>query len=220
MLLYDANSPGPNPATVRQFVLERSGLSMDVTHIDLQNLANREPDYVNNVNARGEVPALRLKDGSVITEITAICAYFDEVAEGGTSLFGDTPEERAETNMWTRRLYGEVLLPAVTWWRGTDDAIAFFKGNRLPATDAMPWMKAQAERGLEQLNKDLEGRTFIAGDRMTMADILMNSFMTPMSFVIPWLTRPDLENVQRWREMMAARPSSQQMMEPLPTKIG
>lgn len=220
MLLYDANSPGPNPATVRQFVLERGGLSMDVTHVDLQNLANRDSDYVSNVNARGEVPALRLDDGSVITEITAICAYLDEIAEGGASLFGDTPEERAETNMWVRRVYGEVLLPAVTWWRGTDDAIAFYKGNRLPATEAMAWNKAQAERGLERMNIDLEGKTFFAGDRMTMADIIVNAFMTPMSFVTPWLDRPDLENVRRWRDMMAARQSSQQMMEPLPNKIG
>lgn len=220
MLLFDTNSPGPNPVTVRQFVLERGGLSMDVEHVDLANLANREPDYLNTVNSRGEVPALRLDSGTIITEITAICAYFDEVAEGGESLFGSTPEERAETNMWTRRVYGEIAYPMVTWWRGSDMAAQFYRGHRLTASDAQAWMKAQAERGLTQLDKDLIGRTFIAGDRFSMADILLNAFLSTMTFVVPWCERPDLENVARWRATMGGRPSSQQMMEPLPSKIG
>lgn len=220
MKLYDTNAPGPNPVTVRQFILERGGLKMEVNHIDLAGLENRGEAYTSTVNARGEVPALRLDDGTVITEITAICAYLDEVAEGGTSLFGNNAEERAITNMWVRRVYGEIAFPFATWWRGTDGAIAFYQGHRVPATDAQDWMKGQAEKGLAQLDNDLEGRTFIAGDRLTMADILLNSFISTMSFAIPWLDRPDLKNFTAWRETMAARPSSQAMMEPLPAQVG
>jgi hypothetical protein len=41
MILYDANAPGPNPVTVRLFILERGGLAFDVETIDLANLENR-----------------------------------------------------------------------------------------------------------------------------------------------------------------------------------
>lgn len=57
------------------------------------SLENRRLAFRTNVNARGELPALRLDDGTVLTEITAICKYLDEVAEGGTSLYGDTAQE-------------------------------------------------------------------------------------------------------------------------------
>ena len=73
MILYDANAPGPNPVTVRLFAHERGGLGFDVVTIDLVGLENRKRPYLTGVNARGEVPALRLDDGSVLTEITAIC---------------------------------------------------------------------------------------------------------------------------------------------------
>ncbi|MCG8463706.1 MAG: glutathione S-transferase N-terminal domain-containing protein, partial [Xanthomonadales bacterium] len=75
MIFYDANAPAPNPATVRQFIIERGGINLDVEHIDINNLENRRDEYLNNVNERGELPALRLDDGTVITEITAICTY-------------------------------------------------------------------------------------------------------------------------------------------------
>lgn len=49
MLLYDGNAPGPNPVTVRHFILERGGLTLDVQQIDLAHLANREADDVESV---------------------------------------------------------------------------------------------------------------------------------------------------------------------------
>src|ERR1700730_14883932 len=117
MILYDANAPAPNPMTVRLFILERGGLTMDVVSVDLINLENRGRHFRETVNSRGELPALRLDNGWVITEITAICGYLDEVAVGGRSLFGTTPETRAITRMWTRRVYLEICHPFVNWWR-------------------------------------------------------------------------------------------------------
>lgn len=219
MLLYDSNAPGPNPVVVRQFILERGGLELDVTHVDLAGLANRGDDYRNTVNSRGEVPALRLEDGTVITEISAICALLDEVAAGGTSLFGASPQDRAVTNMWTRRAYLEICSPAVTWFRGTDMARDFYQGHRLHAGEAKGWMKSQTERGLERFDSDLAGRTFLCGDRFSMADIMLYAFLVTLDPVTPWLVRPDLTNLTRWRETMAARPSSTAMLNPLPERI-
>ena len=49
------------------------------------------------------MPALELDNGDIIAEITCICEYLDD-RDGGSSLIGTTPEERAETRMWVRRI--------------------------------------------------------------------------------------------------------------------
>jgi len=212
MILYDANAPGPNPVTVRLFVLERGGLSLDVETVDLASLANRAKAYRSTVNARGEVPALRLDNGKIITEITAICGYFDEVAKGGRRLFGETPEERAEIHMWTRRMYLEICHPAVTWWRGTDAGENLYRGTRVLFPEAKRNNRLLAEQGLNQLDDDLEGKAFIAGDRITMADIMLFGFMGSMIAAIPWYNPPGRKNVAAWYDRMAKRESAQKMM--------
>lgn len=215
MILYDANAPGPNPVTVRLFVLERGGLDLDVKTIDLANLENRSKAYKDEINARGEVPALRLDDGRVLTEITAICEYVDEVAKGGRSLLGDTPEERALTRMWTRRVDLEIAEPMTTWWRGTSDAAVFYRGHRVLMPEAQASMRKLAERGLDQLDKDLAGRDFICGNNVMLADILLYGFMATVGSVTPWSNPPERLNVHAWFKRMSERAAVQQAFQPL-----
>jgi glutathione S-transferase len=221
LIFYDAKQPGPNPTVVRLFVHERRGLRFDVELIDLAGLENRKPAYRNTINARGEVPALRLDNGRIITEITAICGYFDEVAEGGQRLFGDTPEDRAEIHMWTRRAYLEVVLPFVSWWRGTEAAENAYRGHRILMPEAKRSNRLLADQGLNQFDEDLEGKIFIAGDNLTMADIMLYGFMGPVTATgeVPWLNVPQRPNVAAWFDRMAAREASQKIMSPLPARV-
>lgn len=105
---------------VRLFILERGGFDITVQSIDIFTLENRKPPYTTLVNPRGEVPALRItsisgdsdksdgmdspKNEFILTEVPAIYEYLDEIALGGSSLFGETALERAETRMWLRRM--------------------------------------------------------------------------------------------------------------------
>lgn len=105
---------------VRLFILERGGFDITVQSIDVLALENRKAPYTTLVNPRGEVPALRItttpgagdksdsnddaKTEFILTEVPAIYEYLDEIALGGSSLFGDTALERAETRMWLRRM--------------------------------------------------------------------------------------------------------------------
>ncbi|MEV0014503.1 glutathione S-transferase family protein [Streptomyces tendae] len=218
MILYDANAPGPNPTTVRLFAHERGGLEFDVVTIDLVGLENRKRPYLNDVNARGEVPALRLDDATVVTEITAICGYFDEVAQGGRPLFGETPQERAVIHMWTRRAYLEAVLPFVNYWRGGEAAENAYRGHRILQPEARRSNRLLAERGLNQFDEDLAGGTFLAGREVTMADILLYAFMATVieGEGIDWLNVPQRPNVAAWYERMAAREASKKMLESLP----
>ena len=78
MKLY--NSVGPNPHVVRMFMAER-GIDLPKEDIDLMAGENRQAPYTTK-NPAGQLPALELDDGSILTEITAICEYLDETQPG------------------------------------------------------------------------------------------------------------------------------------------
>src|SRR5437868_13021412 len=109
------NSVGPNPRMVRMFMAEK-GFDVPKVDVDLRGGENRREPYL-KVNPSGQTPALELDDGSVLAEITAIYEYVDEKKKDTPSLIGDTPEERATTRMWTRRIDLNVAEPAANGFR-------------------------------------------------------------------------------------------------------
>jgi glutathione S-transferase len=108
------NSIGPNPRVVRMFMAER-GIDLPKVEIDLRGGENRREPYMAK-NPTGQMPALELDDGSVLTETTAICEYLDETTPG-VSLIGSNARERAETRMWTRRIDLNIVEPMVNGFR-------------------------------------------------------------------------------------------------------
>src|SRR3982751_4048562 len=86
----------PNALRVQIFMLEKA---VTVEVIDVS--ATQGGEYL-ELNPLGQVPALELDSGEVITESLTICEYVDAVS-GPPRLFGSTPEERARIGMWERR---------------------------------------------------------------------------------------------------------------------
>src|SRR5687767_4493872 len=113
MKLY--NSVGPNPRMVRMFMAEK-GIELPKVEIDLRGGENRREPYT-KLNPSGQCPALELDDGTIISEITAICEYLDELPSDRPSLIGKTAEERAVTRMWTRRIDLNIFEPALNGFR-------------------------------------------------------------------------------------------------------
>ncbi|KAM0332151.1 hypothetical protein ACHAQA_002425 [Verticillium albo-atrum] len=212
MLFYD-NIYAPNPLVVRIFILERGGLTLSVRAVDIMNLENRRLEYRTKVNKRGELPALQLDDGSVLTEITAICEYLDEIAEGGGSLYGSTPAERAVTRMWLRRMDIEIAQPLINWYRNGEETIDFYQGNRIPVPEAKVAQKVQINQALNMLEDDLEGKQYLCGDRFSAADILLYGIVKPMLAVAPWFNIPGRKNVAAWFTRMDNRQGCQKAIE-------
>ena len=79
MLFYD--SVGPNPRVVRVFAAER-GVELPATKVDLRGGENRQSPYLAK-NPSGQLPALELVNGMVLSELTAICEYLDEIGPAG-----------------------------------------------------------------------------------------------------------------------------------------
>lgn len=202
MLFYD--SIGPNPKVVRMFMAERGVTGIPVETVDIRAGANREPAFLAR-NPAGQCPALALDNGAVIAEITAICEYLDEITPG-TSLIGATPEERAETHMWVRRVDLNILEPMANGFR-FGEGLKMFQNRIHCIPQASDDLKLTAQKNLTWLDGLMAGKTFICGDRLTLADILLFVFVDFFAGIKQPLN-PDNKNIAAWYDRMKARPSA------------
>ncbi len=201
MKLY--NSMGPNPHIVRMFAAEL-GVSLELIEIDLMAGENRESAYLAR-NPAGQLPALELDDGEIIAEVTAICEYLDET--GTKTLLGETAAERAQTRMWTRRLDLSICEPMLNGFRYSE-GLPIFQNRMIMIPEAAAGLKNVAQDRLAWLDQQMaDGRQFIVGERVTLADVFLYCMLTfgngvgqPMS--------PDHTHIAKWYERMAARPSA------------
>ena len=201
MKLY--NSIGPNPQVVRTFMAER-GVTLDMEEIDIQAGANRQADFL-KVNPAGQLPALVMTDGTILSEITAICEYLDDVS-GTSSLIGETAEDRARTRQWTRWVDLNICEPLANGFRFSE-GLAMFENRMRCLPDAAPGLKACAQDKLGWLNDNWNGRAFIAGDNFTLADILLFSFLAFGEVVGQPLDR-SRTHVAAWFDKVKQRPSA------------
>ena len=198
------NSVGPNPRMVRMFMAEK-GFDVPKVEVDLRGGENRREPYL-KVNPSGQCPALELDDGTVIAEITAICEYLDEIKKDTPSLIGDTPAERANTRMWTRRIDLNVVEPAANGFRFSE-GLKLFQNRIRCIPEAADGLKATAKDKLGWLDGLMAGKPFVGGNKLSMADILLFAFVDFMGGVKQPLD-PANKNIAAWFERMKARPSA------------
>ncbi len=198
------NSMGPNPKVVRMFAAEK-GLDIPMQEVDLMGGENRKPPYTEQVNKSGQIPALELDNGTIIAEVTAICEYLDEVGEG-PSLIGDTPEERAETRMWTRRVDLNIAEPMANGFRFAE-GLQLFQDRVHCIPQAADDLKQIAAEKLTWLDGLMEGKQFIAGDKFTLADVHLFCCVEFFSGMGQPLAEEN-KNILAWFERVKVRPSA------------
>ena len=202
MKLY--SSVGPNPHVVRMYAAE-CGLTLELEAIDLMAGANRQAPYL-ALNPSGQMPCLEMNNGEILAEITAICEYLDEQADGGT-LLADSAETRATTRMWTRRVDLNICEPLTSGFRYSE-GLPLFKERMATIPEAADGLKQIAREKTAWLNDLIsDGRAFIGGDQISMADVVLYCFLTFASSVgQPY--NQELSYIHAWYERMAARPSA------------
>jgi glutathione S-transferase len=199
------NSRGPNPRMVRMFMAEKGFVIANKVEVDLLAGENRKEPFL-KMNPAGQLPALELDDGTVLAEITAICEYVDEIKKDAPSLIGDTPAERGVTRMWTRRIDLNIAEPAANGFRYSEGLKIFQNRIRcIPA--AADDLKATAREWLAKVDGIMGSRPFIAGSKLTMADLLLFAFLDFMKGVGQPLD-PANKTLTAWFERMKARPSA------------
>ena len=202
MKLYD--SVGPNPHVVRMVIAEK-GLEVAKHRVNLRDGENRRPDYVAKINPMGQTPALELDDGAMLTEITAIAEYLEEV-QPSPPVIGTTAIERAETRMWVRRIdlmYCEPVTKSYQY----GDGLAMFEQRVFCIPEAAPGLKTLVHRSLTWLNGQMGGGLYIAGERFTLADIMLYCF-TSFAGKVGQPLDPEWQNLAAWHARVAQRPSA------------
>lgn len=137
----------------------------------------------------GTVPAFETKDGKYLTESNAIAFYVANEQLRGTNDFN-----RAEVQMFLS-LADNQLLPAVQGWTFPIIGIVPYNKNNVERA------KDELRRGLTALNDRLLKQTYLVGERITLADIVVfatllhayeyvldPSFRTPFGAVTRWFT--------------------------------
>jgi len=196
-------SMGPNPRVVKIFIAEL-GLDVEREEVDLMAGENRQDAY-RKLNPAGQLPALQLDSGTVISEVTAICEYLDDV-NGGSELIGSDAELRAQTRMWTRRIDLGFCEPMANGFRASEGRQIFENRMKLVSLEASAELKAMAQDKLDWLNEQLAGKQFVCGDRFSLADILLYAFVEFGAAVGQPLTESH-GNIKAWFDRVGTRPT-------------
>jgi len=179
-------------------VMREAGFPVELKKVDLKAKQFEGGDY-KQVNGKGYVPAVKLDDGSVLTEAPVIMQYLaDQKPDTGLApKAGSMDRYRLQEwlNFITSELHkgmGNFFNPAITedWRKAVTDRLSI----------RMDW-----------LSKQLEGRKYLMGDKFTVADaylfVILN-WAAPSKFDLSkWPT------LQEYHKRVAARPKVQEALK-------
>jgi glutathione S-transferase len=164
MLLYQ-DPRAPNPRRVRIFLAEK-GVAYDTIEVLIATDQHLSVDY-RRKHPLSLLPILELEDGRIIRESMAICRYIEET-HPEPNLFGADAWERAQIEQWNRHAELELLIPIQNIFRNSN---AFWQGRIKQAPEFAAIMSDLVGARLDWLEKELSGRSYMAGNRFTVADI-------------------------------------------------
>jgi len=152
------------------FTLEELGIPYDKVLIDLKAGAQKQPEYL-KINPNGAVPCI-VVDGTPIFESAAIQLYLGERYGVDKGIYPPPGPQRGEVMKW------------VVWTNATlGEAMSRYGRNQHWAPEeernakAGETAKSDVEKCLRILEEALKGRKWLVGDKMTIADMHLASWM-------------------------------------------
>jgi glutathione S-transferase len=165
--------------TLAHQVAAVSGVPFELRFISLRAGDHKKPDYL-ALNPKGEVPALQLPDGTVITELPAIIQFFAEAApDSGLLPQGGTARIKAiEWLAWCHWSMGRHFNPCFA-------ALRFVDGDEQAATvvraAALKRVRAALDFGEAALVKG--GGTLLCTPQPTAADLFLSTLASFAGFL-------------------------------------
>jgi glutathione S-transferase len=176
-------------------VAREAGISIELDKVDLKAKKTSSGEDFASVNPKGYVPALRLDDGSVLTEGPAIVQYLADQKPAAALIPGAGTKERYRALEWLAFLNSEVHK---TW-----------SGLWKPNADRGP-IEEQLGRRLDYLDAELKSRPFLMGERFTAADAYLFTLLNWGQWTKVELSRwPAL---QQFAERVKSRPKVQEAL--------
>ena len=196
MRLYEF---GPTRSIRARWTLQELGVEFEPITVNLVAGEHRRPEFL-KINPAGKLPVL--VDGDlVLTESVAIVLYLAEKYPEKGLLPADLTA-RAQVNRWLLFAATELEQPL---WRISRHTALYPEDKRLPGDVALA--RQEFKEMAAVLEKHLQGRQFVVGDRATVAD-----FVT--AYTLDWggeaRLLDELPVLRRYMERMYARPKAPQ----------
>jgi glutathione S-transferase len=162
MVLYDSPTSG-NCYKVR-LLLAHLGVAYERRELDVVDRSNRE-EVLGELNPGLRVPTLVLDDGRALGESGAILWYFGDATE----YVPTDPFERAKVLQWMffEQYSHEPYVAVARFW--------LTKGIEVEP-DALAERQRVGYRALDALERGLDEREFLVGDRYSIADIALYAY--------------------------------------------
>jgi glutathione S-transferase len=163
MLLYDSAVSG-NCYKVR-LLLAMQGIEFERREVDVVDRSGRL-ELLGALNPALRVPTLVLDDGEPLAESNAILCYLAE----GTSLLGEDRLERARVLQWLffEQYSHEPYIAVVRFW------VCFAADP--PAEAEIEARRRGGYAALDAMERHLSERSFLVGERFTVADIALYAY--------------------------------------------
>jgi len=157
------------------------------------------------LNPWGKVPTLETDDGQGIWESNAIARYVARLSDDHT-LFGTNSTEYGQVEQWVDWVRGDLEMAASVWLYPIYGIIP----NCQQATDRA---KEDVKRLMCVLNDYLNSRSYLVGDRVTLADIVVACSLVPLyTKVFDEEYRKDFSEVTRWFLNVADQPNFKKIL--------
>lgn len=188
---------GPTRSLRVLWALNELGVAFEFIQVNPAAGEAHTPGFL-RLNPAGKVPAL--VDGDlVLTESAAIVLYLAEKYPERGLLPADL-ETRAQVYRWVMFAVTELEQPL---WRLARHAFVYPEEKRLPAD--MPLAREDFRAMAAVLERHMQGRSYIVGDNLTVADCVT-------AYLMDWAGEVDLlddfPNLQAYLERMYARPTA------------
>jgi glutathione S-transferase len=188
-----------------RLALEEKGADYDLVEVDVLSGANQAPDHLAR-HPFGKVPAFE-HNGLELYETDAITRYINE-AFPGTDL---VPADAAGRARMTQaiNIIGNYAYPAMILQIFVQRAVVPMKGGTADE-DAIAAAMPQAETCVAALEKLIDGNAYLAGDRLSLADLLLIPVYDYFAQIPEGQkTLAKGPNLQRWWDTVRSRPSVQ-----------
>jgi glutathione S-transferase len=170
-------------------VAELLELPLELVEVDLAGGAGRRPEYL-ALNLNGSVPTLD-DDGFVLWESNAITQYL--ASKRPSSLCPSDPKARADVLRW--QFWALAHWDSPTHTLALERVFKRLKGGE-PNQAAIDRSLQSFHRLAAVLDRELAKRAYLAGDRLTVADLSVASGFTYAVLAAFPLER--YEQVRRW----------------------
>ncbi len=180
-------------------VAREAGIPISLEKVDLANRTTETGANYATINPKGYVPALGLRDGSVLTEASAIVQYLADQQPGTALAPAYGTEERYRLLEWLGFISTEIHKGFGPLWNpATPDAVKAATKERLASRFAY-------------LDEKLGQQPFLTGSSFTIADAYLFTVVNWTNF--HGIDISSFPNLQAFQARVASRPAVQQALE-------